>query len=171
MFKGNNYTISWPVRILALLILPILLLASSFSSSRASKPLASAAPLASTATAQDKAPALSCNYCISPTDQSFTHEGGNGSIAVSAPAACSWTASTSDSFLTFTSATSGTGNGVLTFSVAANTGTTPRVASIAIAGRNFNVFQGVAFNDVPTTHPFYTEIGKLSARAITLGCG
>jgi S-layer family protein len=31
--------------------------------------------------------------------------------------------------------------------------------------------QGVAFLDVPQTHPFYNEIGKLSARGVTLGCG
>jgi hypothetical protein len=33
------------------------------------------------------------------------------------------------------------------------------------------VLQGAAFLDVPQSHPFYTEIGKLSARGVTLGCG
>ena len=30
--------------------------------------------------------------------------------------------------------------------------------------------QGVAFLDLPPTHPFYNDIGKLSARGITVGC-
>jgi hypothetical protein len=34
-----------------------------------------------------------------------------------------------------------------------------------------NVLQGAAFLDVPLNHPFYSEIGKLSARGVTLGCG
>ena len=33
------------------------------------------------------------------------------------------------------------------------------------------MLQGWAFLDVPRTHPFYTEIGKLAARGITNGCG
>jgi hypothetical protein len=33
------------------------------------------------------------------------------------------------------------------------------------------VAQGVAFTDVPLNHPFYTEIGKISARQVTLGYG
>jgi hypothetical protein len=31
--------------------------------------------------------------------------------------------------------------------------------------------QGEAFLDVPTSHPLYTEIGKLSSHGVTLGCG
>jgi hypothetical protein len=42
---------------------------------------------------------------------------------------------------------------------------------MTIAGMSFSVFQGVAFLDVPQNHVFYTEIGKLSARGVTLGTG
>jgi RHS repeat-associated protein len=176
MDKGNSDLTYCSSRLSGLLILSIFLLASAYSSASMGKAVSSGAPLAAHAlngffTAQDKGPALSCHYCISPTDQSFTHEGGNGSITVSAPPTCSWTASTSDSFITLNSGTSGTGNGTLTYTLAANSGSTPRLASIAIAGHNFTVFQGIAFHDVPANHPFYTQIGKLSARAITLGCG
>src|SRR5687767_2180007 len=146
MFKVNIYATYWPVRILALLIVSIFLLASSYSSNWASKALTNAAPLSSHArdglvTAQGKEPATSCNYCISPTDKSFTHEGGNGSIAVTAPPSCNWVASTSDSFITLTSGSSGAGNGTLTYTVAPNSGATRRVATISIAGRNFTLVQ------------------------------
>jgi hypothetical protein len=30
--------------------------------------------------------------------------------------------------------------------------------------------QGIQFNDVPSNHIFYNEIGRLSARGITQGC-
>ena len=41
---------------------------------------------------------------------------------------------------------------------------------MTIAGQTFTVLQGAAFLDVPQNHPFYNEIGKLSARGVTLGC-
>jgi hypothetical protein len=59
----------------------------------------------------------------------------------------------------------------VTYSVAANASTTPRSGTILIGSIPFTVFQGAQFNDVPATHTFYTEIGKLSARGVTLGCG
>jgi hypothetical protein len=42
---------------------------------------------------------------------------------------------------------------------------------MTIGGVNFMVRQGAYFYDVPTTHPFFDYIGKLSARGITGGCG
>src|SRR5205823_6139848 len=43
--------------------------------------------------------------------------------------------------------------------------------TISIGGQTFTVVQGAQFNDVPVGSPFYSEIGKLSARGVTLGCG
>lgn len=63
----------------------------------------------------------SCVTSISPTSQSFSAAGGTGSLTVTAPAACNWTASSTAAFLTITSGASGTGNGTINFSVAANT--------------------------------------------------
>ena len=62
----------------------------------------------------------SCVTSISPTSQSFSAAGGTGTLAVTAPAACNWTASSTDAFLTITSGESGTGSGTINFSVAAN---------------------------------------------------
>jgi hypothetical protein len=42
---------------------------------------------------------------------------------------------------------------------------------MTIAGQSFTVYQAADFNDVPASHPFYTEISKIHARGITLGCG
>lgn len=60
---------------------------------------------------------------------------------------------------------------LLTYSVALNTATTARTGTINIGGQAFTVMQGATFLDVPASHPFYNEIGKLSARRLTLGTG
>jgi hypothetical protein len=91
---------------------------------------------------------------------------------LSGPAGCPWAAVSNDpTFITITSAASGSGDGTVQFSVAANTGTTIRSGTISVAGQTFKVYQGIDFLDVPQNDLFYTDIGKLSARAVTLGCG
>jgi hypothetical protein len=86
-------------------------------------------------------------------------------------AACARTASTTSTFITITSGSSGTGDGVVQYVVAPNAGSTIRSDTITIAEQTFTVYQGINFLDVPSNHPFYDEIGKLSARGVTLGCG
>ena len=73
--------------------------------------------------------------------------------------------------ITLTSASSGTGNGMLSFSVGTNSNLVALSGTISINGQTFTVAQGAHFNDVPTTDPFHDFIGKLSARGITNGCG
>jgi hypothetical protein len=73
-------------------------------------------------------------------------------------------------FIDIISGGSGSGNGAVTFSISENTAATPRTGTLTIAGQTFTIFQGAAFGDVPQGHPFYNEIGKLSARGVTLGC-
>jgi hypothetical protein len=111
-----------------------------------------------------------CSYSISASTSSFAADGGTGSIDLSATEGCGWTAASSAGWLSITSGESGSGSGAISYSVAANTGSSARSATITAAGRTFTVLQGARFDDVPSTHPFYTEIGKLSARGVTLGC-
>jgi hypothetical protein len=54
--------------------------------------------------------------------------------------------------------------------VAASSGGVRRCA-LTIANQIFTVLQGIQFNDVSLSDPFYTEVGKLSARGVTVGCG
>jgi hypothetical protein len=106
-----------------------------------------------------------------PSSRSFAGNGGGGSINVVVPGGVDWTASTGDDFIHITSGASGTGSGMVTYTVDANPGAAIRSGTITAAGITFTVFQGIDFIDVPQSHPFYTEIGKLSARGVTLGCG
>lgn len=87
---------------------------------------------------------LACVYTIAPDNQSFAAAGGSGSIAVTVPSGCSWTAVSSDTWLTVTSGSSGNGNGSVNYTVAANAGSSPRTATIMIATETFTATQAAA---------------------------
>jgi RHS repeat-associated protein len=129
-----------------------------------------APPEATPGTASIHSVTPQCSYCISPLSNSFTHETGNHSIAVTAPLGCIWTAVSNDDWITINSGASGMGNGTVNYSVAANSTGNRRTGSITVAGQSFAVVQGISFNDVPSDHLFYSLIGKLSGRGITVGC-
>src|SRR5205085_5374781 len=54
---------------------------------------------------------------------------------------CSWNAVSNDAWLTITSGASGTGNGRVNFSVAANPSTSSRTGTLTIAGLSFTALQ------------------------------
>jgi S-layer family protein len=118
-----------------------------------------------------------CSLSISPASTSFPAtqppSGGNqsGSFNVTAAAGCSWPATSNATFVTITNGGSGTGNGTVNYSVTPNAGPTIRNGTISVNDQTFTVYQGINFTDVPTNDPFYTDIGKLAARGVTLGCG
>ena len=84
--------------------------------------------------------ALSCSYSISPNSQKVEGQAGSGSITVSTNSACSWSASSNDSWIAVTSGASGTGNGTVTYSYTANGGK-DRKGTITVAGRTFTLEQ------------------------------
>jgi reprolysin-like metallo-peptidase family M12B/S-layer family protein len=114
----------------------------------------------------------SCPASLDSFSQSFAANGGSATIQVTAAAGCNWTANSSDtSVVTVTSGGAGTGNGQIGLTISANATTNTRSATITIGSLTFTVLQGVQFSDVAQNHLFYNEIGKLSARGITAGCG
>jgi VCBS repeat protein/all-beta uncharacterized protein/S-layer family protein len=116
--------------------------------------------------------AASCSFTLGAPSVSFTASGGTGSVTVTAANGCTWTATSNNrNLISVTGGSIGTGTGTVTFTVAANTATTIRSGTIRIAGQTFTVVQGAAFLDVPVGHLFYEQIGKLSARGVTVGCG
>jgi copper-binding protein NosD/S-layer family protein len=112
-----------------------------------------------------------CTVSLSPGSAAFTRNGGSGSINVAAPNGCSWTAMSNAGFITINSGGGGSGNGTINYSVVGNSTPAIRSGTISVAGATFTVYQAIDFNDVPPSHMFYNEIGKLSARGVTLGCG
>ncbi len=86
-----------------------------------------------------------CVYTISPAGKTFSAGGGTGSVEVTAASDCSWTAVSSADWITVTSGSNGTGNGLVDYSVSANTGTSQRTGAMDIAGQAFTVTQkGIA---------------------------
>jgi len=86
-------------------------------------------------------PSPICTYTIAPATNSFTPDGGSGSITVNAPASCTWSATASASWLTISSGSSGSGQGSVAYAVAANTATDARTATLTIAGQIHTVSQ------------------------------
>jgi hypothetical protein len=85
-----------------------------------------------------------CTFSISATSQNVAAAGGAGTpVAVSAQPGCPWSASSSVSWITITSGASGSGNGSVGFTVAANSGAS-RTGTLTIAGRSFAVTQAAA---------------------------
>jgi uncharacterized repeat protein (TIGR01451 family) len=113
-----------------------------------------------------------CSYVLDRDHQSHNPGAAAGTINVTAGTDCSWSVTNhSPSFITITSGSGASGNGSVSYSISANASNTPRTGIITVAGQTFTVYQGISFADVPPENPFYTEIGKLSARGVTLGCG
>ena len=80
-----------------------------------------------------------CLYAISPVSATVVAGGGSQSFGVTAGGGCSWTASTSQSWIHTTS--SGTGSGTVAYTVDANSTTTLRTGSITIGGQTFTISQ------------------------------
>ena len=117
--------------------------------------------------------AASCPTSINPTSQSATAGGGNATpIAVTAPAGCAWTATTTDTWLTIANPGSGTGNGTVNFSVAANTGPA-RTGTLTVAGQTHTVNQanGCTFSINPTSRNFNKNAVASSNVTVTAGAG
>lgn len=111
-----------------------------------------------------------CSFSILPATQSYPANGGTGAVQVTTGVSCAWSAMSNDSWIVINSGSSGTGVGAVNYQVNSNSGTSPRTGTITIAGQTFTVAQGAAFVDVAPSDMFYREIGKLSARGVTLGC-
>jgi hypothetical protein len=105
---------------------------------------------------------------LSVQSQSFPSIGGNSSISVTTAGA--WTAASNAPWIVIHTGASGSGNGSVSYTVASNSGNNSRSGTMTIANQTFTVYQGMAFSDVSPSHPFYNEIGKLSARGVTMGC-
>jgi hypothetical protein len=87
-------------------------------------------------------PPPSCTYSISPTRENVSNAGGAGSVTVTAPAGCGWTATSGVSWTVITGGASGNGNGTVTYSVAPYSGRQgTRNGKLTIAGQTFTVKQ------------------------------
>jgi hypothetical protein len=85
-----------------------------------------------------------CTFTIDVTSQQIAATGGAGiPVVVTAPVGCAWTAASNVQWITMTSGATGNGNGLIIFTVAANTGVA-RTGTLTIAGRTSTVTQAAA---------------------------
>jgi hypothetical protein len=117
-----------------------------------------------TFTVNQAAAPLPCTYAISPPDATVGDTGGAGTVAVTAAAGCAWTAASTASWITVTSGGNGSGDGVVGYSVAANTGA-ERTGTIAVAGQTFTVRQAAA--PAPCTYGINPSSAAIGAQGGT----
>lgn len=83
-----------------------------------------------------------CSFTLSPSAVTASGAATTGSITVTASASsCAWTAAAQNDWITLTGATSGTGNGTVAYSLAANTSGADRTGSITIGTSGVAIFQ------------------------------
>jgi hypothetical protein len=90
-------------------------------------------------------PAVSgtCTVTLGPGGQSFGASGGNGTINVTAPTGCTWSAVSTASWITVNTG-SGSGNGSISYHVSANAGpaqSSPINITTAVGNLSFMVYQ------------------------------
>ena len=118
-----------------------------------------------------------CSYSLSATGGTLASAAGSGSDGVITSGCCTWSARSSDSWLT-AAAAAGKGNGVVSFTASANTAATPRSATITIlnasssAAASYTVTQAAAVAPVTlsgTVRGGSSTGALLSGATVTLG--
>ena len=90
------------------------------------------------AVVQSAAP-IACTYAVSPAQSTVPSAGGTTTATVTTSSGCSWSTTGAPSWIAVTNG-SGAGNGTVTFTVQANTGSA-RTAPLTIAGQPFTIDQ------------------------------
>jgi len=111
----------------------------------------------------------SCTYSIAPTSQSFSASGGTGSVSLTAPSNCLWTASSNASWISFTSGSTGSGNGTVGYSVGSNNSALARAGTLTIAGQTFTVTQAGLTPPVPVVSGLVNGASFAPGTAVALG--
>jgi hypothetical protein len=113
-----------------------------------------------------------CTYTLSPTNSGFSSAGNTGKLTVTASSSsCSWTATSGYPWLTITSGSGTTGNGTVTYSVAANTSGGAETGIMTIAGQTVIIYQAKGtFADDPG-NAYTPYIYATYSQGITDGCG
>jgi hypothetical protein len=82
-----------------------------------------------------------CSYSVTANSQAIDNAAGSYSFLLNAGAGCSWVDASNTSWLTITSAASGSGTATISYSATANTAGATRVGTLTVAGIPFTVTQ------------------------------
>jgi sulfur relay (sulfurtransferase) DsrF/TusC family protein len=117
---------------------------------------------------------ITCTVTISPASRMHGYGATSNSVSVTTGAGCSWPVVNTNSWITITSGTNGTGNGTVTYTVAANPSAVARMGVVGIDGESFMISQAgapctYAISPTSAMHGFGSETGLVSVTAIS-GC-
>jgi hypothetical protein len=114
-------------------------------------------------------PPPGCTFKASPDNRSFTFVGGTGAFSVNTGAGCTWSASSSASWLTIVTGGSGAGSGEVEYRVLPNALFTAREATITVAGVTHRVTQsGIIAERVKLDGPLSGLTGTCPAMRFTV---
>jgi hypothetical protein len=113
---------------------------------------------------QAAAAAAPCQYDVSPTSESFSANGGEGSVRIRAAGHCAWSAVSSAGWISVT-AGAGSGNGNARYSVAANTGAA-RSGTLTVGGTAVSITQEAA--PQPSSTTLHGDVEDLSGQCPNL---
>lgn len=88
-----------------------------------------------------------CAFSLAPAGQFFPVNGGAGSVTISAPGGCSWSASADVSWIVFVSSETGGGNGEVDFEVRENFTGSARQGTVTVAGQSVTVVQDAGLGE------------------------
>ena len=91
-----------------------------------------------------------CTFTVSPLERTFPSSAATASLVVAATPGCAWTASAPVPWIAVTGGASGSGDGTVTLSIAANPSpSSPRSATLIVAGRTVTIAQAPAITARP----------------------
>jgi hypothetical protein len=112
-----------------------------------------------------------CTYSISPTSNpNGVEAGGSGSVSLTATLGCGWTATSNAPWITVTSGSSGSGNGMVSYTYAANLTGSTRTGTMTIAGKTFTVTQvgpASCTYDISPTSSLFSSLGNTGMVTVT----
>ena len=116
-----------------------------------------------------------CDFTINPTQRAFGRGAGTGTISVATSPGCAWFAASNDPWLSITGGNTGTGSGVVSYAVSANTGCDARAGTLTVAGQTFSVTQAagigtITFNPTSRQHGGGAETGSITVSASASNC-
>jgi hypothetical protein len=115
-----------------------------------------------------------CTFAIGPAGKSSPAAGDTASVSVTSGDGCAWSAASGAPWIIVNSGSSGTGDGTVTMTIAANTAGAPqRTGTVTIAGLTFTVTQdpGTCSYTVTPTSLSVPPAGLTSSMSIVTSAG
>src|SRR5437867_3519391 len=115
-----------------------------------------------------------CTYSISPASRLHGYGAASNSVSVTTSSGCTWTVINTNGWITIISATSSAGDGIVSYTVAANPTMNDRTGVMLIGGESFTVTQrGIpciySISPESRTHGYGATTGSVSVTT-AIGC-